>query len=104
MSSINPPTRWHALGAGIGAVLGRVTNSEYGLRLLLFGFVFAINSSVHSYLILAFAGSDRVSMDVGFYYMAHAAGRRLGTPLVWGGDWARLRDGPHFELDRGVYP
>ena len=33
-----------------------------------------------------------------------AAGRRLGTPLVWGGDWARLRDGPHFELDRRAYP
>jgi len=32
-----------------------------------------------------------------------AAGR-LGTPLVWGGDWPRLRDGPHFELDRKVFP
>ncbi|WP_054008482.1 organoarsenical effux MFS transporter ArsJ [Cypionkella psychrotolerans] len=49
--------------------------------LLLFGFVFAVNSSVHSYLILAFASSDRVSMDVGFYYMANAAGRLLGTAL-----------------------
>lgn len=49
--------------------------------LLLFGFVFAVNSAVHSYLILAFAGSDRVSMDVGFYYMANAAGRLLGTAL-----------------------
>jgi len=33
-----------------------------------------------------------------------AAARRLGTPLTWGGDWARLRDGPHFELDRRAYP
>ncbi len=49
--------------------------------LLLFGFVFAINSSVHSYLILAFAKSERVSMDVGFYYMSNAAGRLLGTLL-----------------------
>ena len=49
--------------------------------LLLFGFVFAVNSSVHSYLILAFAKSDRVTMDVGFYYMANAAGRLLGTAL-----------------------
>ena len=49
--------------------------------LLLFGFVFAVNSSVHSYLILAFATSERVSMDVGFYYMANAAGRLLGTAL-----------------------
>ena len=49
--------------------------------LLAFGFVFAINSSVHSYLILAFAKSERVSMDVGFYYMSNAAGRLLGTLL-----------------------
>lgn len=49
--------------------------------LLLFGYVFAINSAVHSYLILAFAGEDRVTMDVGFYYMANAAGRLLGTLL-----------------------
>ena len=49
--------------------------------LLAFGYVFAINSSVHSYLILAFAKDDRVSQDVGFYYMANAAGRLLGTLL-----------------------
>lgn len=33
-----------------------------------------------------------------------AAARDLGTPLIWGGDWTRLRDGPHFELDRRAYP
>ena len=33
-----------------------------------------------------------------------AAGRDLRIPLTWGGDWARLRDGPHFELDRRAYP
>jgi len=49
--------------------------------LLVFGFVFAINSSVHSYLILAFSKDDRVSQDVGFYYMANAAGRLMGTLL-----------------------
>lgn len=49
--------------------------------LLLFGFVFAINSAVHSYLILAFSTGERVTMDVGFYYMANAAGRLLGTLL-----------------------
>ncbi|WP_368933330.1 M15 family metallopeptidase [Brevundimonas naejangsanensis] len=32
------------------------------------------------------------------------AARELNTPIVWGGDWARLRDGPHFELDRKAYP
>ncbi|CAM3386392.1 organoarsenical effux MFS transporter ArsJ [Paracoccus nototheniae] len=49
--------------------------------LLLFGFVFAVNSAVHSYLILALSGADRVTMDVGFYYMANAAGRLMGTLL-----------------------
>ena len=49
--------------------------------LLFFGFVFAVNSSVHSYLILAFTGAERVTMDVGFYYMSNAAGRLLGTLL-----------------------
>jgi peptidoglycan L-alanyl-D-glutamate endopeptidase CwlK len=33
-----------------------------------------------------------------------AAAMELGTPIVWGGDWPKLRDGPHFELDRGVFP
>ena len=49
--------------------------------LLLFGFVFAINSSVHSYLILAFGAAERITRDVGFYYMANAAGRLIGTLL-----------------------
>ncbi|MEM7319348.1 MAG: organoarsenical effux MFS transporter ArsJ [Pseudomonadota bacterium] len=51
------------------------------LGLLCFGILFAINSSLHSYLILAFTSTDRVTMDVGFYYMANAAGRLLGTVL-----------------------
>ena len=49
--------------------------------LAIFGAVFAVNSSLHSYLILAFTQSERVTMDVGFYYMANAAGRLLGTLL-----------------------
>lgn len=49
--------------------------------LLVFGALFAINSSLHSYLILAFTDSKRVTMDVGFYYMANAAGRLIGTVL-----------------------
>ncbi|AXQ99729.1 organoarsenical effux MFS transporter ArsJ [Pseudoalteromonas piscicida] len=49
--------------------------------LLLFGFVFAINSSLHSYLIVSLADSDGVSLDVGFYYMANAMGRLIGTVL-----------------------
>jgi Major Facilitator Superfamily len=51
------------------------------LGLLLFGYVFALNSSLHSYLILAFSTAERVTQDVGFYYMANAAGRLLGTLL-----------------------
>ena len=49
--------------------------------LFLFGVIFAINSAIHSYLILAYSDHDRVSMDVGFYYMSNAAGRLLGTIL-----------------------
>lgn len=49
--------------------------------LLVFGGLFAVNSSLHSYLILAFTSAERVTMDVGFYYMANAAGRLLGTVL-----------------------
>nr|WP_275671894.1 organoarsenical effux MFS transporter ArsJ [Ruegeria pomeroyi] len=49
--------------------------------LLVFGALFAVNSSLHSYLILAFSRDERVTMDVGFYYMANAAGRLLGTLL-----------------------
>ncbi len=49
--------------------------------LIAFAVVFAINSSVHSYLIVAYAKADGTSLDVGFYYMANAAGRLLGTLL-----------------------
>lgn len=49
--------------------------------LLLFGGVFALNSALHSFLILAFAKAERVTMDVGFYYMSNAAGRLAGTLL-----------------------
>ncbi len=49
--------------------------------LLAFGAVFAVNSALHSYLILAFTDAERVTMDVGFYYMANAGGRLLGTVL-----------------------
>ena len=60
------------------------------LGLVLFGIAFAVNSSVHSYLVLAYAGSEKAAEDVGFYYAANAAGRFLGTLLSglffgWGG-------------------
>ena len=49
--------------------------------LCLFGFAFAVNSSLHSYLVLAYAGSEKAAEDVGFYYAANAAGRFAGTLL-----------------------
>jgi predicted MFS family arabinose efflux permease len=49
--------------------------------LAVFGVLFAINSSLHSFLIVSHAAEDGVSLDVGFYYIANAAGRLLGTLL-----------------------
>lgn len=51
------------------------------LGLLVYGAVFAINSAIHSYLIVSYADASGVSLDVGFYYMANAAGRLFGTLL-----------------------
>jgi len=63
--------------------------------LIVFGVVFAMNSSLHSYLILAYSDDDDVALDVGFYYSANAAGRLVGTLLsgvlyLWGGLAAAL--------------
>jgi predicted MFS family arabinose efflux permease len=49
--------------------------------LAVFGIAFAINSAVHSYLILAYTDGDKVALNVGFYYMANAGGRLVGTVL-----------------------
>lgn len=49
--------------------------------LAIFGFVFAINSAVHSFLILSYSEGDKVALNVGFYYMANAGGRLAGTVL-----------------------
>lgn len=54
------------------------------IGLALFGIVFAINSAAHSYLIVSWSDRDRVSMNVGFYYMANAGGRLAGTVLSGG--------------------
>ena len=51
------------------------------IGLIVFAIIFAINSALHSYFILAIANKDQVSMDVGFYYMANALGRLSGTVL-----------------------
>lgn len=88
---------WSALLAlvplGIAAaVYLQVPNLEWVVvgGLGLFGFAFAVNSSVHSYLILAYAGSEKAAEDVGFYYAANALGRFMGTLMSgllyqWGG-------------------
>ena len=58
-----------------------ILTSVIVLGLLVFGGIFAVNSSLHSFLILSFTDAKRVTMDVGFYYMSNAAGRLLGTVL-----------------------
>ena len=69
-----------ALAAAIMPAGGALTGVLI-LGLILFGVVFALNSALHSYLILAYSGAERVSLDVGFYYMANAFGRLIGTFL-----------------------
>jgi len=99
------PSLLRLFGAGQGVVTGVVArNWAFGLLLLpllmlaalashlpalptvtvglaIFAVVFAVNSAVHSYLVLAYSDADTVSVDVGFYYMANAGGRLLGTLL-----------------------
>ena len=69
--------------AGIALLLGQGwdAGTVLVLGLLAFGVVFAINSALHSYLILAYADHDKVALKVGFYYMANAGGRLAGTVL-----------------------
>ena len=67
--------------AGLALVGGEWLTGAVVAGLLVFGVVFALNSALHSYLILALSPAGRVTMDVGFYYMANAAGRLLGTLL-----------------------
>ena len=68
-----------AVGLSAGPSPGLTVGVVAGL--LVFGGLFAVNSALHSYLILAFTRDERVTMDVGFYYMANAAGRLIGTVL-----------------------
>ena len=77
-------------GRAGGAAGAAPASGWWSAGLALFGFVFAVNSSVHSYLILAYAGSEKAAEDVGFYYAANALGRFFGTLLSgllyqWGG-------------------
>jgi hypothetical protein len=83
--------RWNGALIGVPAVLTALVwitpapsaalTIAIVLGLLVFGGIFAVNSALHSFLILNFTDTKRVTMDVGFYYMANAAGRLLGTVL-----------------------
>lgn len=65
----------------LGMVAGVPPTALLVFGLGLFGVVFALNSAVHSYLILSYSEGDKVATNVGFYYMANAAGRLVGTLL-----------------------
>ncbi len=97
------------LPAGLAAVL--MTGADAGVvlvaGLIVFGVVFALNSAVHSYLILVYAEGDKVAMNVGFYYMANASGRLAGTILSgalyqWKGLEACLLASAAFVLIAGL--
>jgi len=80
------------VAAGISLLVALDVAVEFAIvgGLVVFGIVFAMNSSLHSFLVLAFADDDEVALDVGFYYSANVAGRLVGTLLsgilyLWGG-------------------
>lgn len=98
LSTEVPAAQWWSLFLAViplgiaGAVWQNVPDLQWWVvgGLGLFGFAFAVNSSVHSYLVLAYAGSEKAAEDVGFYYAANALGRFMGTLLSgvlyqWGG-------------------
>ncbi len=78
---------WALLLAGLPAAIALGMDTQWPTQavvvigLLVFGVVFAVNSSLHSYLIVSYAKADGVSLDVGFYYMSNAMGRLIGTVL-----------------------
>lgn len=78
---------WAAVLAGLPALIALGLDAGWPAQavliggLLLFGVLFAVNSSLHSYLIVSYARHDGVSLDVGFYYMSNAMGRLIGTLL-----------------------
>lgn len=79
--------RWALALALISAIIASALSVQIAIEtvlvsgLIIFGILFAINSSLHSYLIVSYASDDRVSLDIGFYYMANAMGRLTGTVL-----------------------
>ncbi|MEB3159479.1 MAG: MFS transporter, partial [Synechococcus sp.] len=78
---------WSALLTAIPALIAVALWREADVTVAItaglaaFGVVFAMNSSIHSYMVLAYTDQENVSLNVGFYYMANAAGRLVGTLL-----------------------
>jgi MFS family permease len=95
VDEVHAAKQWALVLAGVSGVIAvlvaldvAVTTAIVG-GLIVFGIVFAMNSSLHSFLVLAFSDADEVALDVGFYYSANAAGRLVGTLLsgllyLWG--------------------
>ena len=77
--------RWVLILAIVAAAIAALVSLQWQpttvlvIGLAIFGVVFAMNSALHSFLILAYSDNDKVALNVGFYYMANAGGRLLGT-------------------------
>ena len=96
VDEIKAAQHWALILGGVSALIALAVAFELSTTvavvggLFVFGVVFAMNSSLHSFLILAYSDDDDVALDVGFYYSANAAGRLVGTLLsgvlyLWGG-------------------
>jgi len=86
-AEIGAARTWALVLVGVSALIAIAVTLDVATTaaivggLIVFGIVFALNSSLHSFLILAYADNDDVSLDVGFYYSANASGRLIGTML-----------------------
>jgi predicted MFS family arabinose efflux permease len=95
IDEVNATRQWAFILAVVSATIALLVAFNVAVNLaivgglIVFGIAFAMNSSLHSYLVLAFSDDDSVALDVGFYYSANAAGRFVGTLLsgllyLWG--------------------
>jgi predicted MFS family arabinose efflux permease len=87
LDEVRAAQRWALVLAAVAATMAVAVALDIAVTvavvggLIVFGMVFALNSSLHSYLVLAYSDDDEVALDVGFYYSANAAGRLVGTLL-----------------------
>ena len=87
LDEVRAAQRWALALAAVAATIAVAVALDLAVTvavvggLIVFGMVFALNSSLHSYLVLAYSDDDEVALDVGFYYSANAAGRLVGTLL-----------------------